>query len=751
MKHFFLYLFLVLGTGMLGAQSGKLIGVLRDSRTQQPLVGANVVLLNTSFGALTNEAGAFALTAIPAGTYQVAVTSLGFQNFSEAVTVAAGAIVTLDRTLEPGSLTLEAVTVSAQEAHTQQVIGKIDLSLRPIVNSQEILRMVPGLFMGQHAGGGKAEQIFLRGFDIDHGTDIQLTVDGLPVNMVSHAHGQGYADLHFVIPELVERVAFEKGPYHADKGNFNTAGWVDFRTKEVLDRNLAKLEVGQYNTFRGVAAVDLLGAKARENNQGAYLAAEYSYSDSYFDAPQYFNRVNVQGRYSGDLSAYTRLSLTGSHFWSRWNHSGQIPDRAVDQGLISFFGAIDPTEGGETSRSNLNAQLYTRTKRGGLFKNQFYYSRYEFELYSNFTFFLDDPLNGDQIRQKEGRDLFGYQGSYSFNGQRGKIGTRTNIGVQYRQDAANDVELSNTRNRSITEENLQLGDVREINAGVYVDESLQFSERWSLNLGLRYDFFRNQYQDQLQEAASGIATAGIFSPKVNLYFTPSNQLQFYLRSGRGFHSNDSRVVVPQRGREILPGAYGLDLGTYWKPNPRLLLQAALWGLWLEQEFVYVGDAGIIEPSGRSNRSGLEFSARYQLTERLFADADLNLTRPRATDEPTDANRIPLAPTFTTTGGLTLYGSTGWNGSLRYRFMGDRPANEDNSIVAAGYFVADAQINFTRKRWEIGLNLQNLFNTRWKETQFATESRLFDEAEPVEEIHFTPGTPFFARLAFSLFF
>ncbi len=396
------------------SQTGALEGVVYDAATQKPLSDAVIFIENSDLGAISEEAGRFKLRGIPAGEVTFKIALLGYEIGTEKATITAGKTTRITVNLDGSSVNLDEVVVHAFNAHNQQNISKIDIKLRPVVNSQEILRMVPGLFMGQHAGGGKAEQIFLRGFDIDHGTDIGLTVDGMPVNMVSHAHGQGYADLHFVIPELVEAVNFEKGPYHANKGNFVTAGWVDFKTREVLDRNFAKIEGGQYNTLRAVTGINLLGQESRRKGHSAYIAGEYSYSDSYFDAPQYFNRANVQARYSGEITPNSRLSLTGSHFWSRWNHSGQIPDRSVANGDISFFGSIDDTEGGETSRTNFNAQLLTQTSNGGLFKNQVFYSNYNFELYSNFTFFLDDPVNGDQIRQKEGRSLFGYNGSYNF-------------------------------------------------------------------------------------------------------------------------------------------------------------------------------------------------------------------------------------------------------------------------------------------------------------------------------------------------
>lgn len=749
MKHLHTLLFIILPLLAWG-QRAAVGGKIADAETGQYLAGVSVTLDGQT--GISAENGSFYFAGLSAGTHLLRVSIPGYTTQERRITLAEGEAGKADFQLETGNVALNEITVQAAGSHQRRVLSQIDIRLRPILNSQEILRMVPGLFMGQHAGGGKAEQIFLRGFDIDHGTDIQLTVDGMPVNMVSHAHGQGYADLHFVIPELVEQVNFEKGPYRADKGNFVTAGWVDFRTRETLDRSFAKLELGQYGTARSVLGLDLLGKKSGDaRNQSAYLAGEYSYSDSYFDAPQFFNRANVQGKYNIDLTPATRLNLSASHFWSRWNHSGQIPDRAIASGLIGFYGAIDPSEGGETSRSNFNVQLLTQTGGGGLLKNQFFYSNYNFELYSNFTFFLEDSINGDQIRQKEGRNLLGYTGSFTQPNRIASLRGRFQAGVQYRQDWVNDVELSHTRNRSITESNIQLGDVREANVATYLSEELELSSKITLELGLRYDHFFNRYTDRLQDNQTANAQAGIVSPKLNVSYTSSKYLQWYLNAGRGFHSTDTRVAVPQDGRDILPPAYGSDLGAVWKPLPRLYVNTALWYLWLEQEFVYVGDAGVVEPGGRTRRWGADLSVRYQLTKHLFADIDVNWTNPRAIGEPSDANFLPLAPRFTTVGGLSLSPIKGFSGSLRYRYMADRPANEDNSIVAKGYFVPDLQVNYRFKSWELGLNVQNLLNTQWKETQFATLSRLQNEPEGVEEIHFTPGTPIFARIALTKYF
>lgn len=729
------------------AHLGSISGTVYDQATNLPLRGVTVQLTGLNKATVTNELGHYRFANLVAAPYKIEFSHLGYAPQLVAVTVQDDQTTSVRTTLAPTAVELSEVTVSPVQAHDQQIITSLDIKLRPIINSQEILRMVPGLFIGQHAGGGKSEQIFLRGFDLDHGTDIRLTVDGIPVNMVSHAHGQGYADLHFVIPEMVDGVDFKKGPYNAEKGNLATAGWVDFRTRTALDKSFVKLEGGQYDTYRVVAGLDLLGQKGRAKNQSAFIASEYSYSNSYFDNPQNFKRLNVIAKYHGHLGPNTNLTLTGSTFTSSWNASGQIPDRAVESGLIGFFGSIDPNEGGQTSRTNANVQLVTVTPDGDVFKNQVFYSNYNFKLYSNFTFFKEDSINGDQIRQAEHRNLFGYNGSYSKQTSLGNVRFTSTAGLQYRHDFTNGTELTRTKNRTDVLERKNFGDVNELNAGAYFDELIQVTDRFTVNAGIRADFLRSQYTNRLTATPqTDAATQTIISPKLNLYYTLNPRWQLYLNTGKGFHSNDARVVVPRGGKEILPAAYGSDLGVIAKPFPRLLINAAAWYIWLAQEFIFVGDENVLEPSGRSQRYGLDVSVRYQLTKTLFADLDLNTANPRALDAETGQNYLPLAPRFTTIGGLSLRSPSGFSGSLRYRYMADRPANDDNTIVAKGYFVNDLQVSYTRRNYTLGLSVQNLFDVRWKETQFDTETRLRGEPNTISEICFTPGTPFFARLS-----
>ncbi|AWW32209.1 TonB-dependent receptor [Echinicola strongylocentroti] len=636
-------------------------------------------------------------------------------------------------------LSLDEVTVSP-DLNAINLFTDINLQTNPVNSSQELLRRVPGLIIGQHAGGGKAEQIFLRGFDVDHGTDVNITMDGMPVNMVSHAHGQGYADLHFIIPETVNKLDFGKGPYYANQGNFATAGYVSFKSKDRLDQSQVRLEMGQFNTQRFLGMFNVLNTE----KHSAYLASEYLLTDGPFESPQNFDRFNIMGKYSGQLDNNDQLSISFSHFTSKWDASGQIPQRAVDNGSISRFGAIDDTEGGQTSRSNLLLNYTHQVNDAAYITNTVYYTQYDFELFSNFTFYLDDPVYGDQIRQFEDRQLFGASSEYNQSFNAGSMDGLIQAGAGFRSDQSKDNELSHTANRKTPLDTIQLGNIYETNMFGYINAEFK-KGKWSFNPSIRFDQFKFNYVDRLASAyETQEENKGIISPKLNVLYNQSETLQLYLKAGKGFHSNDTRVVVAENGKEILPAAYGADIGFIWKPFPKLLMNTAYWYLFLEQEFVYVGDAGIVEPSGKTRREGIDLSLRYEPIKGLFWDFDMNYTLARAMDEPEGNDYIPLAPDFTITSGLSFVGNSGFYGGAHLRFVDDRPANEDNSIVAEGYTVVDMNAGYQWRTLDFSINIQNVFDTEWNETQFATESRLIDEPAPVEEIHFTPGTPFYFK-------
>lgn len=738
MKKYKIILILLSFVGQLSAHELK--GTVADENNI-PIDGVGVFNKITKSYTYTNVSGYFELDDISVGDI-ILFNSLGFK--TQEITISESQLdATVKIKLLESAVSLDQVVLISKVNTLSQLVN-IDVKTNPVKSSQEVLRKVPGLIIGQHAGGGKAEQIFLRGFDVDHGTDVAINVDGLPVNLPSHAHGQGYADLHFLIPETIDNVDFGKGPYYANKGNFNTAGYIDLNIKDKIDNSSITLEAGQFNTLR---AVGLLKISEGEYSN-TYFASEVVLTDGVFEAPQNFNRINIMGRFNYNNYEDEELTLSISHFQSRWDASGQIPQRAVDRGLINRFGAIDSTEGGNTSRSNIWLKHSKQLDEHQRIRTTAYLSKYNFELFSNFTFFLNNPVDGDQIRQFENRTIIGaetvYYTSFHIENHDNQLSFESGFGFRY--DDNNDVQLSRTRNRRELLNRLAYGDVDELNGFGFASLTYKTKD-WSFIPGVRLDYFKFGYNDFLEPTFVNRQEDDIIvSPKLNVFYTPSQSFQFYFKSGFGFHSNDSRVVNNLTAtEETLPSVFGADLGTIFKPSNRVVINTAVWGLALKQEFVYVGDEAIVEPSGRSRRYGVDIGIRYQLTDWLFANTDINYTLARSIDEPDGLDFIPLAPDLTSGGGLTVNSLGKFSGSLNYRLVDDRPSNEDNSIVAEGYFVTDMNVNYAfAKNWTVGIILENLFDTEWNETQFATETRLFNEMDSVEEITFTPGTPFFVR-------
>ncbi|HTK18803.1 MAG TPA: TonB-dependent receptor, partial [Mucilaginibacter sp.] len=660
-----------------------------------------------------------------------------------------------------GKIDLKEVVITPQLSGTSfHTLSTLDLSLRPVNSSQDLMRLVPGLFIAQHMGGGKAEQIFIRGFDADHGTDLNVSVDGMPVNMVSHIHGQGYADLHFLIPETVSTYDFGKGPYYSGFGDFTTAGYLAYTTKDALDKSMISIEGGQFHTFRAAGVIDLLGEKAKQNGEDAYIAGEYNYTDGPFKLPEHYKRTNFFGKYTKQLGTNNKLSLSASTFSTSWIPSGEIPERAVAAGTtaiddngnpyiapispnpINRFGTIDSVQNGKSSRINAIAKLSTDLKNNWLMENQLYYTHYKFALHVNSTFFADDPDNGDVRQQGEERDMFGYNGKLSKQSNWSNSSLTSTLGLNTRFDRTYGTEYSHVTHQYQFLDYVTQGDIRQNNTGVYLDETLQ-SGKWLFNIGSRLDYFNFNFHDTTK-------TQLVASPKVNIEYTANDKVQLYFKAGKGFHSNNSIAVIGNNGLETIPAAYGADLGLNWKPIPHLYINTALWYLYLQQEFVYTDD-GDIEPGGKTKRMGVDLSARYQLAKWLFADLNVNLARPRLADSAKNTGYLALAPTFTSTGGLDFKLDNGINGGLSYRYMHSRPGNNTNTLRADGYYVTDLKLNYTQKRYEIGLTIENLLNTKWNEFEAEEVTRLKGESAPVDQMSFTPGTPFFAKLRVALFF
>lgn len=747
MKKIVLFAAWMVLTGSLAGAHSLIRGKVTDAKRGVPLPGASVMIKGTQRGTTTDETGNFTIRSDSAVTTLI-VSYVGYQR--KEVVVRDPSVYQVIG-LVPAALEIGQVNVTRLRMNLLKPLAKIDVDLRPVNTAQDMLRIVPGLFIAQHAGGGKAEQIFLRGFDMDHGTDISIHVDGLPVNMVSHAHGQGYADLHFLIPETIGNINFDKGPYDVAHGNLATGGYIDFHTLTHPGKSRIQLGVGQYHTRRLVTLFNVMENSGRSQNQNAYVAGEFFLSDGPFDNSQHFKRYNLFGKYSNYLNADHLLTVELSLFRSNWDASGQVPQRAIDEGIIDRFGAIDTTEGGETGRKNMLIRLNSNFHDGSDLMNLVYITDYDFTLYSNFTFFLNDPVNGDEIRQKEQRTIYGYSTRYQKPHELGSWQGNLTIGGDFRYDAVRGQELSHVKKRFTTLDTISFGDINEINTDLFLQEKINRGN-WMFSAGTRIDFFTFEYINRLlPDYRRDAVRKAVVSPKASLTYNLSRQWQLYLRGGGGFHTNDTRDVILAGGDQVLPMAWGSDLGTLWKPTGNLVVQTALWYLYMQQELVFSGDEGTVEPTGRTRRLGVDLSMRYQYRNWLYADLDVNYANPVYLDEPGGADHVPLAPILTSVGGVKIILKNGLGGSLRYRYMADRPANEDNTVTAVGYTVVDAALHYLKPKYEIALIVENLFNTAWNEAQFATESRLYNEPAPVTELHFTPGTPFFLKARLAWFF
>jgi len=724
------------------AQTARLEGRVRARDTQLPVADALIIAASVpnmaasgptiapsvpNARARSDAAGRFALLASFPATLVVA--RLGFAAETLQVTHSANPVIV---ELQPAAMSLTPTLVSAEQplsAAASRTLREVDIAIRPRASSQELFRLAPGLVIAQHAGGGKAEQIFLRGFDADHGTDVAVSVDGIPVNLVSHGHGQGYADLHFVIPDVVNRVDVRKGPYDAFDGDLAVAGSVNLATRERVDAPSIALRGGSFNTLNLTTLLPFGGDATRA---GGYVAGSVDAGDGPFVASQQFRRANGFAKYTTPLGA-ARLGLTLSGFSARWSASGQIPERAVRSGLIPRFGAIDSTEGGRTSRYDVVA-----TATGSGWGARAFASRYDFQLFSNFTLFLNDSVNGDGIEQVDDRlitggavwaerltPLFGYAGSW-----RGTLGVRSD-------DAKVGLFAARERVRLSTKNDDR---VRVQNVYAALDRSLVLGSRLRTTVGVRADGFRFDVTDRIGVAAFDPMWRARVSPKGSLTFEPGPATTLFANAGVGFHSNDARAVVRSTStHESLPQAVGYEIGARHTWNAGSLALSA-WGLDLTSELVWSGDGGTTEPSGRSRRVGSDIEARVRVFSWLWADADVNVARGRLRDEPRGADRIPLAPSLTTAGGLTTTEVRGVNAGVRWRHVGARPANEDNTVRARGYALVETFASVRLPGTTIRFAVDNVFNARWNEAQFATTSRLRGESAPVTELHYTPGAP-----------
>lgn len=641
----------------------------------------------------------------------------------------------------------EATVLAVQPftAASSRTIRDRDFALRVMLKPSDLLKVTPGLFTGQHAGGGKANQYFLRGFDIDHGTDLALWVDGMPVNNVSHGHGQGYADLHFIIPELFERVEVNKGPYAAEYGDFATAGAVRMVTRERFKEGFTELRGGMQNSFRFLGL--FVGT---DTVHRPVLGAEVNRSDGPFKHPEDLERYNLFFRSSLVRTASSALDFTLMSYGAAWNGSGQVPDRAVKAGSLDRFGSVDPTEGGDSQRHSASIKLHSAPDDRSEWQVSAYLINYRLALFSNFTFFAADSNHGDQIEQSDRRIVSGFNSFYRRVGKGLGFDWTSTVGLDMRSDIIQNALGPSQARRRIGE--TVDAEIREGSMDLHLQEEVSPLPWLRLVGGMRADYFGFDVTDKLQVLSdsgpktSGVRSASIFSPKINAILGPFLETELYLNFGHGFHSNDARGVV-KRPDAVTPlaKAIGYEAGMRTTVVPRVDFAAAIWKLDMESELVWVGDEGVTEARGPTERLGVDLEARVHILAWLWADADMTLSDAVFTENPGNADAVALAPAFTLAGGLSAKHPSGIQGSLRLQHLADRPATEDGSLTAQGFTVVDLGLVYRWRNVELELNVANLFDSEWREAQFANESRLpgepaLDPEHPREDIHFVPGTP-----------
>ena len=625
-------------------------------------------------------------------------------------------------------------------ASSQQFIPDKEYLLQPQGRPAQVLRLIPGFIAVEHSGGaGKADQYFLRGFDADHGTDVAFFSDGMPINLRTHAHGQGYTDLNFIIPETIEGLDVNKGAYLPEYGDFATAGAVNFRTRQVVQEGVVQAAVGQFDTQRY-----LLMFSPTKDRVRTLFAAEGYYTNGPFQNDNRYFRGNLLGKMTTNLTGRDELSLTGTFHQAQWNASGEIPLRAVQDGSLDRFGAVDPSEGGKTLRSTAKLNYHYDTTSNGQFFANAYGQYYRLDLFTNFTFFANDPVNGDGIQQSDRRVMYGGDIGYKQRGDVWGLPSIGTIGFQARVDNIQ-ARLGTQTTRMPTGATTD-SDILEASYAPFVKAEVQPTSWMRLAGGLRAETFTFDVSNRCvtcAEQPAGQTSSSIVLPKMNLILGPWASTELFANYGEGYHSNDARsAVVP--GSSPLSRAKSYEVGVRSKPwgAGGVELIATIWRLDLKSELVFVGDEGTTEIRGASRREGVEFAARGQVWGPLYFNGSVTYTKA----EFLNGDAIPLAPEVTAYGALLLKWPEGLTSQLQATYLGVRPLTEDRSINAPSWIDFDLSeryqlpIKMSHGRMEAFLFIQNLFNTKWEQATFAFASQLRNEPAPVNDIHFVPGNP-----------
>ncbi|MCP5130511.1 MAG: TonB-dependent receptor [Pseudomonadales bacterium] len=648
--------------------------------------------------------------------------------------------------------------VGEASSASQGVVSQQEIELRPLLRTGDVLELVPGMVVTQHSGTGKANQYFLRGFNLDHGTDFAAFVDGMPVNMRTHGHGQGYIDLNFVIPETIGSLAYKKGPYYADVSDFSSAGSAEMSTAASFENGQAEIGAGENAYYRAV----LLDSASLGVGTASYALEMNSYDGPWSDIKEDVQKVNLLLKYGWDIAGGD-AALSVMAYDNNWNSADQIPARAVDSGLIDELGSIDDSVGGESSRYSLSASWSDRQSDISV-----YAIRYKLNLWSNFTYLLDDEINGDQFEQKDERWLYGGRGSYRHEATMAGLAMVNRFGGEFRYDDIQEVGLYKTRGRN------RLGPVRsdqvnEWNAGIFGENQLSWTKNVRTVLGLRYDYFDFDVDSLIDRninnidlgANSGKAHDDKLALKGSVIYTFSEQWEAYVSAGQGLHSNDARgttaTIDPGDGSPLAPvdplvDSFGYEVGMRGFWNERLNTSVALWSLKLDSELLFVGDAGNTEASRASERQGVELTTYYRLTDQWTLDMEYAYTDAKFTDSAPEGNQIPGSIEQVLQTGISVDLDSGWFGSLRLRYFGERPLIEDGSVKSDDSTVLNLRAGYRTSRWVLKMDVLNLLDSDDHDVDYFYASRLPGEASGgVEDVHYHVLEPRTVRVYASYLF
>lgn len=644
------------------------------------------------------------------------------------------ATATLDTVVTQGRVTSQVGTATTA---SQGTVGAADLALRPLLRPAEVVENVPGVIVTQHSGSGKANQYFLRGFNLDHGTDLALSVDDVPVNMPSHAHGQGYADLNFVIPELIERVDYKKGPYYADVGDFGSAGAFNIRYYDSLPSAVARLEGGQVGYGRVV-----LASNAGIGGGNLIYAGEFEHNDGPWDIGDDERKFDGVVRYSRG-TPLAGFSITGMAYHNQWRATDQVPDRAIAEGRIGRYGEIDTTDGGNTGRYELNADWHSYGTHS-LSHADVYAEHYNLDLFSNFTYFLFDPVHGDQIEQHDNRSVFGGQATHTIFGTLFGRPTQNTIGIQTRND---DIENGLYHTEAQVRLNaVTVNDIGETNVGPFAENRTSWTSWLRTVLGVRGDYFWFDVHNDTGGKSADVVS-GLLSPKASVVFGPWAATEFYINGGYGYHSNDARgIVSPTAPATPLPRSEGVEAGVRTSRIPGLQSSVTLWLLDLKSELVWDADVGGSEPSGPTRRYGIEFANYYAPVRWLAIDADYAWSHARYTDNEAAGDYVPEALAATFDGGVAVHDLPAplarVEAGLRGRYFGPRSLTQNDSVSSKATTLVYADLGYAiTDHWVASVNIFNVLNTYASDIDYYYVSRLPGEpAAGVADIHTHPAEP-----------